>query len=406
MPNPGSRRDVGKILEGDAAYAEARRLKFEAQREAIEMQIKAEREAAKKDGRFVEGRDGTGGKHHNERTLALIMRLADVYKEFGAFDDERDLLEEVVAGVETVKGKESVAYISAVTRLATCHGRMREFDRRLELLESVRPLLAKVFTTRADVPQVCAAMHHLADAYEACSRIEDQIECLCNVLTAQDELYGVDSDPVLTTTTKLSGAYICIGAYAAVVELLESRLPPLIERLTAIHPQIFVAWMHLAMAYGHVGRREDQLGLYEALCANGEEVFQSDLHPLMLIMRRNRAVAHVAAGNRVDEAIGELTDVVDSFGSQLGPRDPETFVALHALADALARAGRFRESLEAFDELVRRVKKEGLAGGLEDILSQRRRVAQRLKSLQEEGKADEQQQATAGGSPTTPPPAG
>ena len=200
---------------------------------------------------------------------------------------------------------------------------------------------------------------------------------------------------MLSTAVKLTNAYINLAAYPNVVELLESRLPPLIERLTAIHPQIFVAWMHLAVAYGHVGRREDQLGLYEALFEIGEEVFKSDLHPMMLVMRRNRAIAHIIVRHKTDAALDELADVVHSFGQQLGPRDPETYMALHALADSFARTGRLEDSLQAYDELIRRVRQEGMAGGLEDIVSQRRRVADALSAARQE----EQRAAPAGDAP-------
>jgi tetratricopeptide (TPR) repeat protein len=334
-------------LYGDEAYREAVRIRFEAQKEALEMRLKQELAASKS--------STSKKKGYNDSTLSLILNLANVHRDFGKYPEERKHLEDLLEAAIDLKGKEHASTIMATTRLAICLGHLGELETRVKLLESLRDLLPKVYPDPGDALQIVNVLTQLADAYESVGRYDEQIDVLTKAVLLQDSAIGIDTVYTAQIVNKLACAYTNIDAHAKVVEMMENRLPPLIAALGPKQAYVCVAWMHLATAYGNMGRRDDQLGLYDVLHETVEEAFGTDEHPMALIMRRNRAVANIVAQRNVDDCLKELKSVAHSMVGIIGPHDTETFMAIHALADANARHGKHAEATKAYDELLARL---------------------------------------------------
>lgn len=368
-PNQAPPHSEADVLKGEAAYQEALKVRYEAQREALEMRLRMEKEAVEE-----------SNEKKSDKKLTLLNRLASVHRDFKEFGEERRYLEQLVEATVEAKGSQHPMTVAASAKLASCLGNLGEFKAQLALLEGLRDVLPTAFPNPNDATQICVVLHHLASAYENNERIDDQIVTLTRIIDLQDHTLSPTSEPSAVTVNKLAAAYAVAGLHDKQVELLENRIPLIIQGLGATHPHVCIAWMHLALAYGNVGRRDDQLGLYEALEKVSSEAFGSDLHPFVLTVKRNRSMALVAMNRDLSKCVDVLTDVVKNLTEAVGLEDSETQASVHALAFTLAKAGRFKESLDQYDALLSCMTAAGVppdGEGFVKVKGERRMVAQR-----------------------------
>lgn len=150
-------------------------------------------------------------------------------------------------------------------------------------------------------------------------------------------------------------ALLALEKTAEAEPLVRAQLASKLERLPAIHPEVFTAKVHLASILSGQARYEEALEIYTELIPLASKLWGPD-HSNTLTIRSNRTTELMQL-ERYEEAWPELQEVLDDSLRELGPTHVQVLGRMGNAAVAAIQLEKYEEAeqyfaaiLEAYDQ--------------------------------------------------------
>jgi eukaryotic-like serine/threonine-protein kinase len=287
------------------------------------------------------------------REASLLVRIAAVHRELGAYDEARTLHERALAIREEALGPDHPSVAGSLNSLAIVHTDLGAFDDSKALHRRALAIRENVLGPKH--PEVATSLSNLAAVHDATGAHEEAMSLYRRALGIREESLGPQHPDVATVLNNMAIVHHLGGRYDQAERLHERALAIREKALDPNHPDVAQTLGNLAGLCLVIGDHERAEALYRRANAIDEKVF-GPRHRGVATNLDNLAVVHLHTG-RLDEAKALSERALSIREEALGLEHPEVATNLSNLANIHHASGAHDEAL-ALQERALAIRRE------------------------------------------------
>jgi len=281
-------------------------------------------------------------------TLGVQENLAVSYRTWGKPHLACPLFEETLKLGTASLGPDHPRTLGWRNDLAVAYWEAGRLNQALPLFEETLKLReAKLGPNH---PDTLKSQGNLALAYEEARRRNRALPLLEETLKRMQVTLGPDHPDTLQAMGNLADGYISAGKHDQALPLCEETWKLRKARLGPDHPATLNAMGLVARGYLNTDKLDQALRLFQETLELMTAKLGPD-HPDTLRARVNVAVTYREAG-KLDQAIPVFEETLKLMKAKRGPDHPETRATTDALANLLARQGKWIQAADCFASLI------------------------------------------------------